>query len=68
VEGIIQVLDQLLQQSKSTEYAYLCHPGVQHVSKLAKEGEANLRVYSWESLSPMLTFLEAASAATATFK
>lgn len=36
--GVISVLEQLLSQSKSTEYAYLCDPAVQHVSKLKKEG------------------------------
>ncbi|CAN8095727.1 unnamed protein product [Discula destructiva] len=36
--GIIPVLAQLLQQSASTEYAYLCDPCVQHVSKLRREG------------------------------
>ncbi|KAJ4389151.1 hypothetical protein N0V93_006613 [Gnomoniopsis smithogilvyi] len=35
---IVPVLRQLLQQSASTEYAYLCHPCVQHVSKLRREG------------------------------
>lgn len=35
---VIPVLRQLLQQSASTEYAYLCHPCVQHVSKLRREG------------------------------
>nr|XP_036583093.1 peptidase family c78 [Colletotrichum truncatum]KAF6791989.1 peptidase family c78 [Colletotrichum truncatum] len=37
-DGVINVLEQLLQQSRSTDYAYLCHPAVQHVSKLKKEG------------------------------
>ncbi|TDZ14139.1 Ubiquitin carboxyl-terminal hydrolase ZUFSP [Colletotrichum orbiculare MAFF 240422] len=37
-DGVISVIEQLLQQSRSTEYAYLCHPAVQHVSKLKKEG------------------------------
>ncbi|TIC99940.1 Zinc finger with UFM1-specific peptidase domain protein [Colletotrichum higginsianum] len=37
-DGVIYVLEQLLRQSKSTEYAYLCNPAVQHVSKLKKEG------------------------------
>lgn len=35
---VIPVLRQLLQQSDSTEYAYLCDPCVQHVSKLRREG------------------------------
>ncbi|KAK1961004.1 peptidase family C78 [Colletotrichum sublineola] len=37
-DGVIYVLEQLLRQSKSTQYAYLCSPAVQHVSKLKKEG------------------------------
>lgn len=36
--GIIPVLEQLLLQSSSTKSAYLCHPAVQHVSRLRKEG------------------------------
>jgi hypothetical protein len=36
--GIIPVLEQLLQQDRTVEYAYLCHPAVKHVSKLDKEG------------------------------
>lgn len=35
---IIPVLKQLLQQAETTGYAYLCHPCVQHVSKLRREG------------------------------
>lgn len=37
-EHVIPVLKQMLEQSASTEYAYLCHPCVQHVSKLRLEG------------------------------
>ncbi|KAH8887473.1 DUF1671-domain-containing protein [Thozetella sp. PMI_491] len=37
-DGVIPVLAQLLEQSPSTQQAYLCHPCVQHVSKLRKEG------------------------------
>ena len=38
LEGVIPVLAQLLEQNESTRSAYLCHPCVQHVSKLKKEG------------------------------
>ena len=38
--GVIPVLALLLEQSPSTKYAYLCHPSVQHVSKLKPEGES----------------------------
>ncbi|KAF4469900.1 Zinc finger with UFM1-specific peptidase domain [Fusarium albosuccineum] len=37
-DGILPVLGQLLQQSTSTQYAYLCHSQVQHISKLRREG------------------------------
>ncbi|KAK8067142.1 hypothetical protein PG997_013889 [Apiospora hydei] len=36
--GVIGVLEQLLESNPTTKYAYLCHPCVQHVSKLKKEG------------------------------
>lgn len=36
--GIVPVLEQLLEQDSSTAYAYTCHPSVEHVSKLKKEG------------------------------
>jgi len=42
VSGIISVVERLLQQDHTTEYAYTCHPCVQHVSKLQKEGK-NMR-------------------------
>ncbi|KAH7007983.1 peptidase family C78-domain-containing protein [Ilyonectria destructans] len=37
-DGVMPVLGQLLEQSPSTQSAYLCHPQVQHVSKLRREG------------------------------
>lgn len=43
--GVISVLEQLLGQSKSTEYAFLCDPAVQHVSKLKKEGTVVSKIY-----------------------
>ncbi|KAL2151995.1 hypothetical protein VTH82DRAFT_5179 [Thermothelomyces myriococcoides] len=36
-QGVISVLAVLLEQSSLTKYAYLCHPRVQHVSKLRRE-------------------------------
>ncbi|RGP65047.1 transcription factor [Fusarium sporotrichioides] len=36
--GVLPVLSQLLEQSPSTQYAYLCQPAVQHISKLKREG------------------------------
>ncbi|KAL7625460.1 hypothetical protein AAE478_004680 [Parahypoxylon ruwenzoriense] len=38
-EGMITVLEQLLQQNPETQCAYLCHPAVHHISKLRKEGK-----------------------------
>ena len=38
--GVVPVLQQLLEMSTRTEYAYLCHPGVQHVAKLRREGDS----------------------------
>jgi zinc finger-containing ubiquitin peptidase 1 len=38
--GIIPVLQQLLHQDKTTQYAYLCNPAVRHMSKLKKEGKS----------------------------
>ncbi|CAG7558660.1 unnamed protein product [Fusarium equiseti] len=35
---ILPVLIQLLEQSPSTQYAYVCRPAVQHISKLKQEG------------------------------
>ncbi|KAL6924306.1 hypothetical protein FSHL1_001561 [Fusarium sambucinum] len=35
---VLPVLSQLLEQSPSTQYAYLCQSAVQHVSKLRQEG------------------------------
>ncbi|CRK26226.1 hypothetical protein BN1708_014414 [Verticillium longisporum] len=37
-EGVVPVLKQLLEQSKTTQYAYLCHESVHHFSKLKLEG------------------------------
>ena len=34
VSGIVAVVERLLRQDHTTEYAYTCHPCVQHVSKL----------------------------------
>lgn len=39
LSGVIPVLEQLLEQSSATQYAYLCHSCVHHVSRLKKEGK-----------------------------
>ncbi|KAK4164867.1 zinc finger with UFM1-specific peptidase domain protein [Cladorrhinum sp. PSN259] len=37
-KGVVPVLAWLLEQSPTTKYSYLCHPSVQHISKLKREG------------------------------
>jgi zinc finger-containing ubiquitin peptidase 1 len=37
--GVLPVLKQLLNQDPYTQFAYLCHPSVKHVSKLRREGK-----------------------------
>jgi hypothetical protein len=41
--GILPVIAQLLEQDVYTEFAYVCHPAVQHVSKLRGEGKSIVR-------------------------
>ena len=36
--GLLPVLSQLCEQDRSLSKVYLCHPDVQHVVKMAKEG------------------------------
>ncbi|OTA61151.1 DUF1671-domain-containing protein [Hypoxylon sp. EC38] len=36
--GTIPVIAQLLERSPKTQYAYLCDPATQHISKLSREG------------------------------
>ncbi|KFY26327.1 hypothetical protein V493_04163 [Pseudogymnoascus sp. VKM F-4281 (FW-2241)] len=38
VSGVMPVLEKLIEQDPDTEYAYTCHPSVEHVSKLKNEG------------------------------
>lgn len=38
VAGVLPVLETLVEQDSDTEYAYTCHPSVEHVSKLKNEG------------------------------
>jgi hypothetical protein len=37
--GILPVIERLLNQDVDTDFAYLCHPAVRHVSKLKGEGK-----------------------------
>jgi hypothetical protein len=39
VSGVVSVIERLLDQDHTTDYAYTCHPCVQHVSKLQREGK-----------------------------
>lgn len=39
VADVIPVIQQLLEQDPLTDYAYLCHPNVKHISKLKREGK-----------------------------
>ncbi|KAF4412239.1 Ubiquitin carboxyl-terminal hydrolase ZUFSP [Colletotrichum fructicola Nara gc5] len=57
-DGVINVLEQLLRQSRSTEYAYLCHPAVQHVSKLKKEGG----FCGYRNIQMMVSYINGANA------
>lgn len=36
--AILPVLAQLCEQDRTLSKVYLCHPGVQHIFKMAKEG------------------------------
>ncbi|KAI1331923.1 peptidase family C78-domain-containing protein [Xylariaceae sp. FL0255] len=37
-KGTIPVLKELLEQNEATEWAYVCHPATEHISKLRNEG------------------------------
>lgn len=37
--GVLPVVAQLLEQDNSTQFAYLCHSSVRHISKLRREGK-----------------------------
>jgi hypothetical protein len=41
--GVLPVLRQLLNQDPYTQFAYLCHPVVKHISKLRREGKLYTR-------------------------
>ena len=43
-ENILPVISQLLDQDRSTRFAFLCHPSVKHVSKLKREGKHYLGI------------------------
>jgi hypothetical protein len=69
IEDILPVIGQLLQQSPTTSYAYLCHPAVDHISKLKREGQfcqAPFKLELCGSLTVMVS--KAVSAVTETFR
>lgn len=38
IRGVLPILSQLCEQDRSLSKVYLCHPDVQHVVKMSKEG------------------------------
>lgn len=38
IRDVLPILSQLCEQDRSLSKVYLCHPGVQHVVKMDKEG------------------------------
>lgn len=68
LEGVVPVVAQLLQQSAATRHAYLCHPWVQHISKLRKEGTLRSSVGLPYCVSLVAKATQVVSVGTATFK
>ena len=54
--GIIPVLAQLCQQDPTVERAFLCHPSVQHVVKMSREGG----FCGYRNIQMMISFIQAA--------
>ncbi|KAL8702565.1 MAG: hypothetical protein Q9201_004262 [Fulgogasparrea decipioides] len=54
--GILPVLAQLCEQDTMLSKVYLCHPGVQHVFKMAKEGG----FCGYRNIQMMISFIQAA--------
>jgi hypothetical protein len=52
-EGILPVLQQLLEQDRGVEWAFLCHPAVRHVSKLKREGMLDFHSYTGFDIEPL---------------
>ncbi|KAL8761835.1 MAG: hypothetical protein Q9184_002078 [Pyrenodesmia sp. 2 TL-2023] len=55
---ILPVLAQLCQQDHTLSKVYLCHPGVQHIFKMAKEGG----FCGYRNIQMMLSYIQAARA------
>ncbi|KAL8973295.1 MAG: hypothetical protein Q9197_002409, partial [Variospora fuerteventurae] len=56
--GILQVLAQLCEQDCMLSKVYLCHPGVQHIFKTAKEGG----FCGYRNIQMMISYIQAARA------
>ncbi|KAL8909643.1 MAG: hypothetical protein Q9207_000141 [Kuettlingeria erythrocarpa] len=56
--GVLPVLAQLCQQDQTLSKVYLCHPGVQHVFKMAKEGG----FCGYRNIQMMLSYIQTARA------
>lgn len=52
---LIPVLSQLCQQDRSVERAFLCHPDVQHVAKMSREGG----FCGYRNIQMMVSFIQA---------
>lgn len=53
--GILRVIAQLCEQDQSVEQIYLCHPGVQHVVKMSREGG----FCGYRNIQMMVSFIQA---------
>ncbi|KAL8996767.1 MAG: hypothetical protein Q9169_003790 [Polycauliona sp. 2 TL-2023] len=54
--GVVSVLAQLCEQDNMLAKVYLCHPGVQHVFKMAKEGG----FCGYRNIQMMISYVQAA--------
>ncbi|KAI4262785.1 MAG: hypothetical protein L6R42_002048 [Xanthoria sp. 1 TBL-2021] len=54
--GVLSVLAQLCEQDNMLAKVYLCHPGVQHVFKMAKEGG----FCGYRNIQMMISYVQAA--------
>ncbi|KAL8847351.1 MAG: hypothetical protein Q9221_007604 [Calogaya cf. arnoldii] len=54
--GVLSVLAQLCEQDSMLAKVYLCHPGVQHVFKMAKEGG----FCGYRNIQMMISYVQAA--------
>lgn len=57
ISGTVPVLAQLCEQDRALSKAYLCHPDVQHVVKMAKEGG----FCGYRNIQMMISYIRGAS-------